>query len=292
MRSRIDRLFEHLRDERRAAFIAYVCGGDPDPGRSLQILCELAGAGVDVVEIGVPFSDPLADGVVNQMAAERALKAGASLVSTLQLVRDFRSRHDTPLVLFTYLNPIYTYGFERFQADALEAGADAVLLLDLPPDEARLNDELQAPDGRRLQSIRLIAPTTPLERARELAAGAEGFIYYVSREGVTGEQTELAQGLEDKVAALKAVTEVPIAVGFGISTPDQAAHVARAADGVVVGSAIVRTIERHRDDADVAERVAEFVRPLVAATRHARDTEGPAVLAPPPGTPDQVERMA
>lgn len=292
MESRIDRLFEHLRQERRAAFIAYVCGGDPDPGRSLEILRALAVAGVDVVEIGVPFSDPLADGVVNQMAAERALKTGASLASTLQLVRDFRRDHDTPLVLFTYLNPIYTYGFERFQADALEAGADAVLLLDLPPDEARLNAELQAPDGRRLQSIRLIAPTTPIDRARTLAAGAEGFIYYVSREGVTGEQTELAQGLDDKVAALKAVTAVPVAVGFGISNPDQAANVARAADGVVVGSAIVRVIEQNAAAPDVAEKVAAFVRPLVAATRHARDTAGPAVLTPPEGVPDTVQRLA
>lgn len=292
MTSRIDQTFAQLRAQDRAGFVAYVAGGDPDHGRSLDILRGLAGAGVDVIEIGVPFSDPLADGVVNQMAAERALKAGATVASTLQLVREFREHHATPLVLFTYLNPVYTYGFERFQTDALDAGADAVLLLDLPPDEAVLNEELRTDCGRHLQSIRLIAPTTPIERARELAAGAEGFIYYVSREGVTGEQAQLAQDLGQKVAALKAVTDVPVAVGFGISTPDQAAAVARAADAVVVGSAIVRTVEHHKDEAYVAERVAEFVRPLVEAVRHARETPGPATLAPPPGATGDVGRMA
>lgn len=293
MRSRIDQTFERLRSEDRAGFVAYTCGGDPDHERSLAVLDGLVGAGVDVLEIGVPFSDPLADGIVNQMAAERALKAGATLDSTLRLVASFRERHaDIPVVLFTYLNPIYTHGFEKFQHEALDAGADAVLFLDLPPDEALLNDDLQVADGRKLQSIRLIAPTTPPERARKLASDAEGFIYYVSREGVTGAQSSLAVDLADKVSALKAVTEVPIAVGFGISNADQAAEVARAADAVVVGSAIVRTVEQHRDDADVARHVSEFVRPLVEATRHARETPGPAVLAPPPGADDGTGRMA
>jgi len=263
--NRIDERFATLADEGSVAFVAYVCAGDPDFDRSLEILRALERAGADVIELGIPFSDPMADGVVNQMAAHRALEAGASTAGVLELVRRFREGSSLPLVLFTYLNPVYAYGFARFHEDAAAAGADGILLLDLPPDEAARNDELKEPSS--LKHIRLIAPTTPQDRLPTLAAASEGFIYYVSREGVTGEQSSLAEGIADNVAEIKRHAAVPVAVGFGISTPEQAAEVARSADGVVVGSAIVRQVERHRDSPDVAQRVEEFVKPLVAAVK-------------------------
>ncbi|MCB1062006.1 MAG: tryptophan synthase subunit alpha [Verrucomicrobiae bacterium] len=265
--NRIDQKFADLKSDGKAAFIAYVCAGDPDMPRSLEILRALETAGADVIELGVPFSDPMADGIVNQMAAHRALEAGASLPKVLDLIREFRKESQLPLVLFTYLNPVYTYGFERFHHEAAAAGADGVLLLDLPPDESPKNAELhELPD---LRHIRLIAPTTPKDRIPLLAKASEGFIYYVSRAGVTGAQSSLAVGIAENVAAIKAHTDLPIAVGFGISTPEQAAEVARAADGVVVGSAIVRQVEENADADDIAERVGNFVKPLVDATKSA-----------------------
>ncbi len=263
--NRIDQRFAALREAGKPAFVAYVCAGDPDLDHCLDILFALERAGADVIELGVPFSDPMADGVVNQMAAHRALEAGATVPKVLDLVRRFRERSQTPTVLFTYLNPIYSYGFAKFHEDAAAAGADGVLLLDLPPDEAVLNAELT--EGGSLRHIRLIAPTTPTERIPQLAAAAEGFVYYVSREGVTGAQTSLAEGIAENVAAIKAHTAVPVVVGFGISTPDQAAAVGRASDGVVVGSAIVREIERHGAEPDVAAKVEAFVKPLVDAAK-------------------------
>jgi tryptophan synthase alpha chain len=263
--NRIDTTFAALKTEGKAAFVAYVCAGDPTLERSLEILRALEKAGVDVIELGVPFSDPMADGIVNQMAAHRALEAGASLPGVLDLIRSFRQESELPLVLFTYLNPVYAYGFERFHHDAAAAGADGVLLLDLPPEESLRNAELhELPD---LRHIRLIAPTTPADRVPMLAKASEGFIYYVSREGVTGAQTALAEGIAENVAAIKRHTSVPVAVGFGISTPAQAAEVARAADGVVVGSAIVRRVQDHADDPNVAEVVGSFVKPLVDAVK-------------------------
>lgn len=259
--NRIDQCFANLKSEGKAAFIAYVCAGDPNLEKSLEILSALEKAGADIIELGVPFSDPMADGIVNQMAAHRALEAGASLPGVLELVRSFREASEVPIVLFTYLNPVYTYGFDRFQQDAAAAGVDGVLLLDLPPDETRNNDELT--ETHDIKHIRLIAPTTPEERIPHLAGSSEGFIYYVSREGVTGAQASLSEGIADNVARIKEHTEVPVAVGFGISTPEQAAAVAEAADGVVVGSAIVRIVESNADSPDVADRVGAFVKPLV-----------------------------
>ncbi len=265
--NRIDQKFADLKSEGKAGFVAYICAGDPDLARSLEIMRALERAGVDVIELGVPFSDPMADGIVNQMAAHRALEAGASLPKVLDLIRDFRKESELPLVLFTYLNPVYTYGFEKFHHEAAAAGADGVLLLDLPPDESPKNAELhELPD---LRHIRLIAPTTPKDRVPMLAKSSEGFIYYVSREGVTGAQTTLAEGIADNVAAIKAHTDLPVAVGFGISTPEQAAEVARASDGVVVGSAIVRQVADNADSDDVAAKVEAFVAPLVEAVKSA-----------------------
>ena len=243
--------------------IAYITGGDPTLSASAQIAIEMEKAGVDLLELGVPFSDPLADGATIQMASGRALAAGASVPGIIDLVCEIRRTSQIPIVLFAYLNPIYIYGFEKFQADAIAAGADGLLLLDLPPQEAARNTELSSDQG--LKAIRLIAPTTPPERLKEITDAAEGFIYYVSREGVTGEQTSLSTDIAERVAAIRAHTEVPVAVGFGISNPEQAATVAGLADGVVVGSAIVRRIAEIGDTPELPSKIADFVRPIAEA---------------------------
>ncbi|MEK7953676.1 tryptophan synthase subunit alpha [Luteolibacter soli] len=261
--NRIDAAFDRLRSEGKKAFVAYVAAGDPSFEASLEVIKALADAGSDIIELGLPFSDPLADGIVNQMAADRALKAGMSTPRSLELIRRFRETHQTPIVLFTYLNPIFTYGFEKFHADAAAAGADGILLLDLPPDEAKENDDLARGEG--LKHIRLIAPTTPDERVKLLAASAEGFIYALSRTGVTGAHGAPSEGISEQVAKIRQDAKVPVCVGFGITTPDQATMVAKSADGVIVGSAIVKQIELNPDRAAAAVR--DFVSPLIAATK-------------------------
>lgn len=269
MPNRIDETFARLAAENRSAFVAYISAGDPTLPKSLEIARELVNAGVDVLELGVPFSDPLADGPVNQAAAQRALEAGATVPGVLRMVAELRQTHPTtPVVLYTYMNPVYQYGFKRFHEDCVAAGVDGLLLLDLPPDEAAHNPELNFP--REVHWITLIAPTTGEQRVRQIAGAAQGFIYYVSREGVTGERTSLADDLEAQVRHLKSLTAVPLAVGFGISTPEQAATVARVADGVVVGSAIVRQIASHGQDPAVGRILGEFVKPLADAIHQAR----------------------
>ena len=264
--NRIDTLFARLKSEAKPAMIAYITGGDPKLSTSAKVALEMEKAGVDLLELGIPFSDPLADGATIQMAAGRALAAGASVPGILDLVREIRKTSQIPIVLFAYLNPVYIYGFEKFQQDAAAAGADGLLLLDLPPQEAARNSELASTHG--LKSIRLIAPTTPPERLKEITDSAEGFIYYVSREGVTGEQTSLSTDIAERVAAIRALTKVPVAVGFGISNPEQAATVAGLADGVVVGSAIVRQIAEIGDTPELPAKIADFVRPIAEAVHH------------------------
>ena len=214
-----------------------------------------------------PFSDPLADGTVNQAAAGRALAAGTTVAGVLGCVHALRAEGlALPIVLYTYLNPVYFYGFGRFLAEAAAAGVDGLLVLDLPPDEASRNEELRRrPES--LKMIRLIAPTTPPERIAQIAAAAEGFIYFVSREGVTGGEHSVSASLGEQAAAIRAVTALPVVVGFGISTPADAREAARAVDAVVVGSAIVRKIGEYGAEPDLAERVAAFVRPMVQAVK-------------------------
>jgi len=265
MTNRIDTTFAALRDSGKKAFVAYVSGGDPDLPRSLEVIKGLADAGADIIELGLPFSDPLADGIVNQMAAERALKAGCTTAKCLELIREFRQTHQTPIVLFTYLNPIYTYGFEKFHTDAAAAGADGILLLDLPPDEAMQNTELANAKG--LHQIRLIAPNTPADRVATLAASAQGFIYALSRTGVTGAHGAPSESIGDRVAQIKAHTDVPVCVGFGITTPEQSKMVASASDGVIVGSAIVKQIELNTDTP--VQSVISFAKPLIDACHEA-----------------------
>lgn len=267
--NRITARFTELQAAGRKGFVAYIAAGDPSLERTVEIALALEQAGVDFLELGVPFSDPLADGAVNQQAANRALTAGASVPRILEMVRELRRRSELPLVIFTYLNPIYAFGFERFLHEASAAGVDGVLFLDLPPDEAPHHAELAGRDGA-LAMIRLVAPTTPPERIREIAATGSGFLYVVSREGVTGERTELATGLGEQAAGIRAQTDLPLAIGFGISTPEQVRAAAEHADAVVVGSAIVKRIGEWGDVPDLAARVGEFVRPLVAALRSTR----------------------
>ena len=265
MSNRIDQKFAELRTARRAALIAYIAAGDPHLDATRELAWAFEKAGVDILELGVPFSDPLADGVVNQLAAARALAAGTTLHGVLDCVRAIRARSQLPIVLYTYMNPIYRFGFAEFQRAAEAAGVDGLLILDLPPDEDAHNAELAQQTS--LKRIRLIAPTTPPDRIARLTAGASGFVYYVSREGVTGERADIADSLPERLAAIRATTALPIAVGFGISTPEHVRQVARQAEAVVVGSAIVKQIAEFGRDPDLVEKLAAFVRPLAAATR-------------------------
>jgi tryptophan synthase alpha chain len=265
MTNRIDRTFSRLRERGEKGFIAYFSAGDPTLAATKPLAMALENAGVDIIELGLPFSDPLADGIVNQLAAQRALEAGTTVGGVLDSIRTIRADSQIPIVLYTYMNPLYAVGFQRFHQMAEEAGVDGLLILDLPPDEVGLSDELAVETN--LRHIRLIAPTTPPERMASIAANAGGFIYYVSQEGVTGERASLARTLPSQVAWIRKTTNLPISVGFGISTPEQARQVSEIADAVVVGSAIVKKIAEFGTDPDLPERVAAAVSPLVQAVK-------------------------
>lgn len=230
------------REQGEAALIPYVCAGYPSSGESLALMRAAATVGADVIELGIPFSDPLADGPTIQRATFQALERGMTVRGALALLREFRATNDTPVVLFTYLNPVHHFGVRDFVREAREAGAQGLLLTDLP---AGADPTLERAIGEGgLDLIRLIAPTTLPARVREIAAGASGFLYYISRAGVTGARSELRNELAREVGGLRALTKLPIAVGFGISSPAQAAEVAGVADGVVVGSALTDAVER------------------------------------------------
>ncbi|MCX6934891.1 MAG: tryptophan synthase subunit alpha [Verrucomicrobia bacterium] len=264
--NRIDDLFLKLRGAKRKALIAYIVAGDPDLETTAQLVPALAEAGADLIELGVPFSDPLADGIVNQLGCQRALESGTTLPKVLQLISRLRKEKcTTPIVLFTYYNPVFAYGREIFEADATRAGADGLLLLDLPPEEAV--HDLPAPAD--LRRIVLIAPTTPEARLRSLVSQASGFVYYVSREGVTGMQKCLPSSLGERVALLRKSTPLPICVGFGISNSEQAGQVATLADGVVVGSAIVDRIGKLGRSPGLISEVSSFLRPISQAVHSA-----------------------
>ena len=267
MLNRIDQKFADLRTTGKKALIAYISAGDPSLDATRELAWAFEKAGVDILELGVPFSDPLADGVVNQLAAARALAAGTTVHGVLACVRAIRAQSQLPIVLYTYMNPIYRYGFELFHRDAEAAGVDGLLILDLPPDEDAQNAELTEHTG--LKRIRLIAPTTPEARIAQLTAGASGFIYYVSREGVTGERAEVADSMAARVAAIRATTTLPIAVGFGISSPEHIRQVAQHADGIVVGSAIVKRIAEFGQSPELLAQLSAFVGPLAAAAHGA-----------------------
>ena len=262
--SRIARRFAERAAAGRTTLIPYVTAGFPEMATTGPLLRALDDAGADIIELGIPFSDPLADGPTIQASSFRALENGVTVEGVLEMVREFRAERETPLVLFTYLNPVFHYGLERFCADATAAGADGILLTDLP---AGCDPELEGMLERAgLDLIRLLAPTTAADRVARVAQGGRGFLYYISRTGVTGARQALRAELADEVDRLRERVGLPVAVGFGISSPEQAREVAGVADGVVVGSALIQRL-----DAEGIEGAAAFV----AALREAMDEEAP-----------------
>ncbi len=239
--SRIEKRFTALSEKNQSAFISFVMGGDPNYDASLDLIKALPKAGVDIIEIGMPFTDPMADGPAIQLAGTRAIKGGQTLKKTLDLVAAFRKADDeTPVVLMGYYNPIFNHGVEAFIADAKASGIDGLIVVDLPPEE---DDELCVPArAAGLDFIRLATPTTDEKRLPKVLENNSGFVYYVSITGITGAATPDGETVGKAVAAIKEKTDLPVAVGFGVSTPDQAAEIAKVADGVVVGSAIVRAM--------------------------------------------------
>ena len=264
--SRLDATFAALRARHERALVAYFTAGDPSLALTRKLVVEAARRGADVIELGIPFSDPLADGPVIQRATQRALAAGATLPRVLELVREMRGEVSAPLVFLTYYNPILAFGLKAFCRTSVEAGIDGVIVADLPPEESGpLRSEAMAAG---LDLIHLVAPTSTPERMRKIARASEGFVYMVSLTGVTGERTALAtEELAQQLRALRAITTKPVCVGFGIGTPEQAALVGRLADGVVVGSAIVRLVERHASSAELLDRVGDFIAGLKAPLR-------------------------
>jgi len=272
---RIAAKFRELRARNEAALIPFIVAGDPDLATTRALVREFEARGADLIELGVPFSDPMADGPANQRAVARGLGAGASLAAILSMVSDLRHETEIPIVLFGYYNPIFHYGCERLCDDAARAGVDGLLVVDLPPDEA---GELSTPARRNgLDLIYLLAPTTPPERARKVVRSASGFVYYVSVLGVTGARTALAADLEEQVRSIRGVTDLPIGVGFGISTPEQAAQVGRFADAVVVGSAVSLLVEANLTSPQLVKTVGELVGSMKDAMRAIRG--GDAVIA-------------
>lgn len=263
--NRIAERFGRLKCENKKAFIVYIGAGDPNLEATRQLGVAFDRAGVDVLELGVPFSDPLADGLVNQLAAQRGLESGATPPKVLETVAAIRRESQVPIVLYIYFNLIHRVGMERFINDAAKAGVDGLLVLDLPPEESDNYEALMAKAG--LCQIYLVAPTTPEDRMARIVKRGAGFIYYISREGVTGMQSQVASNLAEQVAKLRAHTSLPIAVGFGISNPEQAKMVAQEADGCVVGSAVVNQIAQHGNASDLVAKVAAFVGSLVAAVK-------------------------
>lgn len=263
--NRIDERFAQLREKKQAAFVPYITAGDPTLAQTAAIVHALEAAGADVIELGVPFSDPIGDGAVNQEAALRALKHHVTLEGIFEMVREIRKTSEVPLLLFTYYNPVLVYGIKRFAADAAAAGADGVLCVDLPPEEA--DDYKEALDAAGLRTVFLMAPTSTDERIALIAKQSSGFIYYVSRMGVTGERTDLAADLGDVLARIKKHTDKPVAVGFGISDPAQARAVAGLAEGVVVGSAIVRMIGALGESPETAGKIGAFAKTLADAAK-------------------------
>ena len=258
--TRIGRLFDCLKRDGRKGLIAYLTAGDPAPDRTAGLVEALVRGGADLIELGVPFSDPIADGPVIQRAGERALKAGTTLGSVLDIAAEIRRRSEVPLLLFTYLNPVLRYGLERLAADAARQGIDGCLLTDASVDEAQ--DYAAVMHRHGLDTVFLAAPTSTPRRLELVARYSTGFIYLVSRTGVTGERERLSDSVAPMVRAVRAVTDLPLAVGFGISRPEHVAELARQVEAVVVGSAFVRLIERHAGNSSLEIQLERFTREL------------------------------
>ena len=263
--NRIVERFEQLKRNGQKGFVVYIGAGDPNLEATRQLALAFDQAGVDVLELGVPFSDPLADGLVNQLAAQRGLESGTTPPKLLATVTAIRRDSQIPIVLYIYFNLIHKVGLERFIAEAAQAGVDGLLVLDLPPEEAENYEALMTKAG--LCNIYLVAPTTPEERIELIVKRGSGFIYYVSREGVTGMQAKVADSIGAMTAKIRTHTSLPIAIGFGVSTPEQAKAVANFGDAVVVGSAVVNQIAEHGKSPELVWRVGEFVKDLVVAVK-------------------------
>ncbi len=259
--SRIDAAFTRCKSEKRAAFIPFIMAGDPNQEAAQKILDALPDAGADIIELGIPFSDPMADGPVIQAAGLRALEAGMNLKKVLAMAAAFRAKHTTPLVLMGYLNPVYVYGYEQFARDAAKASVDGIILVDAPPEEAAEIEPVLKAQGIAL--VRLIAPTSVPARLPLLTQGASGYLYYISITGITGAASATPEAVNKSIAAIRAVSTLPVCVGFGIRTKDDVASFAKQADGVVVGSAIVQKIAEHKGD---VAAVSTFVRTLADGT--------------------------
>jgi tryptophan synthase alpha chain len=263
--NRIDQRFAQLRAAKQKGFVVYIGAGDPTLEATRQLALSFDKAGVDVLELGVPFSDPLADGLVNQLAAQRGLESGTTPKKVLETVVAVRQHSQVPIALYIYFNLIHKQGLKQFIDAAAKAGVDGLLVLDLPPEESDNYEALMAAAG--LSNIYLVAPTTPEDRIELIVKRARGFIYYISREGVTGMQSKVSDTIAAMTTKIRAHTDLPIAVGFGISNPEQAKLVAQHAEAIVVGSAIVNQIAEHGHSADLVPVVSEFVRSLARAVR-------------------------
>ena len=274
---RIAQKFVELRGRGESALVPFIVAGDPDLKHTGMLVMEMEARGADIIELGVPFSDPMADGPANQRALARGLKSGASVSAILGLVGELRKQTRIPIILFGYFNPFFRYGCERLCADAAQAGVDGLLVVDMPPEESR---ELAIPArAAGVDLIYLLAPTTPLERSRAIARSASGFLYYVSVTGVTGARAQVGADVEQHVRELSTITDLPIGVGFGISTPAQARQVGAYADAVVVGSALSLLIEAHGKTDQLLPTVGGLVGAMKDAMRAARGGEPAAASA-------------
>ncbi len=263
--NRIVERFARLKQQGQKGFVVYIGAGDPNLAVTRELALAFDGAGVDILELGVPFSDPLADGLVNQLAAQRGLESGTTPRKVLETVGAIRQESQIPVVLYIYFNLLHRHGFQQFIADAARAGVDGLLVLDLPPEESENYESMMRDAG--LCVIYLVAPTTPEERIELIVKRGAGFIYYVSREGVTGMQAKVSDSIAPMIAKIRAHTPLPIAVGFGISNPDQARAAATCADAVVVGSAIVNQIAQLGANKELVPRVTEFVKSMATSVK-------------------------
>jgi tryptophan synthase alpha chain len=263
--NRIVERFARLKRDGKKGFVVYIGAGDPNLEATRQLALAFDRLGVDVLELGVPFSDPLADGLVNQLAAQRGQESGSTPFKVLEAVAAIRKDSQIPVVLYIYFNLIHRVGLEEFIAAAAKAGVDGLLVLDLPPEEADDYERLMRKAG--ICNIYLVAPTTPEDRIKLIVKRATGFVYYVSREGVTGMQTKVADTIGAMTAKIRAHTDLPVAIGFGVSTPEQAKTVAGFGDAVVVGSAVVNQIAEHGKSPQLVKRVTDFVAELAAAVK-------------------------
>jgi len=263
--NRIVDKFVQLKKSAKKGFVVYIGAGDPNLAATRELALTFDKAGVDILELGVPFSDPLADGLVNQLAAQRGLESKTTPPKLLETVVTIRKKSQIPIVFYIYFNLIHRIGMEKFIRDAAKAGVDGLLVLDLPPEESDNYEALMGKNG--LCHIYLVAPTTPEERMEFIVRRGSGFIYYISREGVTGMQSKVASNLAEQVAKIRAHTKLPVAVGFGVSNPEQAKLVAQNADAVVVGSAVVNQIAKNGKSKDLVKHVGKFVKSLADAVK-------------------------